>query len=323
MQQPYYSGLRVAQALAITSLLYACLGSNNGVPNLAVRDASRKAETTAGSTPPCCPESQTQGTRYAESPTQEIPARDQKAHTCCPEFATQGTRQTQELPASPVQPGPPADTKSAWALSPTQAYWQQLSEAQRSSLRTTTAIVEAFHKAQAPAARTALRAWLHAYVTWFDSQPLGIPQAQVQEYMTLAAIRPQGAADQELLRRYLGSFINKVSVQEYHANEEAAIEAMATRLPLLSPTIFQGRSKPLLELSELLAEKLERLGKDHLTARDYPAHRHTLEALHQALSMLRGIMDADKWCRKGGLYDRFRQTLTRLQAHAKAAQYYP
>ena len=179
---------------------------------------------------------------------------------------------------------PPAETKAAFTLSPTQAYWQKLPAPQRAKLRTTTGLVEAFNQAQAPEARTALREWLHAYVTWYDNQPLGIQKERVEEYMSLVKLVPHkdDPKDQELLQRYLASFINKLSMQELHASEENAIEALATSLPLLSPHTFQG-SKTLVELSQMLTQKLVRLERNHLTEGNFPAYRHTLEALHQTV----------------------------------------
>ena len=159
--------------------------------------------------------------------------------------------------------------------------------------------------------------WLAAAIQWFTTHPIeALTPAATRDYAALAHIRVT-PTNSKLLKHYFHSLCDKV--KKGSSGEELPIQALAYALAHLDPIIFEGDSKPLLDLGTNLLAKLNPSQRE-LKQADYPSARATLEALSQTLFLVHEVAPKNLNVREGSLYQSFQ---SRLQEITDRAQYYP
>ncbi|MCG8340023.1 MAG: hypothetical protein MI674_01945, partial [Cytophagales bacterium] len=165
-------------------------------------------------------------------------------------------------------------------------------------ITSTEALVDSLNNAP-PEDQEVLQQWIQAYIKWFNREPIGnltLQQgAAIHEYSLLARIRPDNPKRKQLLRDYFNSLCSKID-EEYQQGEEPLIEALEYTLQNLveytlqtiDSDVFDRNPVPLIQLGNKLLAKLDP-DSNAFTKANYPTHRSTLYALHQALVLIKLI----------------------------------
>ena len=160
------------------------------------------------------------------------------------------------------------------------------------------------------------RQWIEAVIQWLANQPIeNLPPAAIRDYAALAHVQVT-PENRGLLERYFHTLGKKV---EERSGDESLIQALAYALAHLDPAIFAGDPTTLQELADSLLKKLDPTKRD-FSKNDYRSARPTLEALSQALLLLKKVAPRSFIVQEGSLYQSFRD---RMKAIADQAQYYP